>query len=387
MPAFSLASRSPWRAPALSRLVTSALLALLCAATLTGLAAALVWHPLLILIAVPIAMGWIAGLGFGPLAFLCFVAATAGFGFAWVEGLGLTVVGRAVNPNGLHWGVTFGVAGLLLARFGAGPLPKLFRPYAAFVVLSAVGLAWAPDWFDGLKQVLLYGLPLLLGWLTYRTVRTRQSIEWLTRAWWAGLAFSSIVALAMAVADLPSYSGLGGVLGSRSFALHLLPFFALALAGARERLPGRGLLAAAIGALALLTLSRMVVAVMLALGFFAFVAGRGALRVFGVLGVVLLGYLALQFQPLRERIFVYQQEGFTGWKLEVVGRGSRASSASATSTSRAAVWPGIRRGSTPRRRRCSDTARARRPSSSSATSPSESAIRTTTTCACCTTSA
>jgi hypothetical protein len=291
---------------------------------LTAVAGALVWHPFVVLIAVPIVLGWLGGLAFGPIVFLCFVAATAGFSFSFVEGLQVGFGGRVVNPNGLHWGVTFIVASLLLMWFRAGPLPRLFRPYAALVLLAAVGLAWAPDWFDGLKQMLLYCLTLLLGWLTYRTVRTREAIHWVSAAWWVGLAFSATVALVMAAAELPARPPLGGMLGNRSFGMHLLPFFAMALAGVRERQPGRGLLAAAICLLALLSLSRMVLAAMLALGLVAFLVGRGPRRLLGVLGVAALGYAALQFEPLRDRIFLYAGTGLTGFRWEIVGQGSDA---------------------------------------------------------------
>src|SRR5687767_2742741 len=139
MPAFPIDSRSVWRPTALSRVVPAAASSLVIAAILTALAAALVWNPLLVLVAVPITLGWVGGVAFGPLVFLCFVAATAGFGFTWVQGLGLTIAGRPVNPSGLHWGITFGIAAMLVARAHAGPLPKLFRPYAALAMLAMVG--------------------------------------------------------------------------------------------------------------------------------------------------------------------------------------------------------------------------------------------------------
>jgi hypothetical protein len=320
MPASSIASGFAWRPTAPALLVAAAGPALAVGSLLT-VSAGLSLNPFLVLIALPILIGWVGGIVFGPLVFLCFAAATAGFSFSWFEGLAMPIVGRSVNPNGLHWGGAFMVASVLLVRFGAGPLPKLFRPYAAFVLLAAVGLAWTPDWFDGLKQALQFGLSLLLGWLAYRTIQTREAIHRMTVAWWVGLVFSVTLALVMAAAALPSYLGLAGVLGNRSFGMHLLPFFAMAVGAARERVPGASLVAAGVCAIGVLTLSRMALAVMLALGLIAFLVGRGPRRLVGVIGVVFLGWAALQFQPLRERIFLYANTGFTGFRLEVVGSG------------------------------------------------------------------
>jgi hypothetical protein len=323
MPASSIAAGLSWRSPMPAQVVTAAGLAL-AAGTVVTVSAGLVLNPFLMLIALPILVGWVGGLAFGPLVFLCFTAATAGFNFSLFEELAMPVVGRSVNPNGLHWGGAFVVATVLLVRFGAGPLPRLFRPYAVFVLLAAVGLAWAPDWFDGLKQALQYGLALLLGWLAYRTLDSRAAIHRVTVAWWAGLVFSVALAFVMAVAGMTPDAGLSGVLGPRSFGMHLLPFLAMGLAAAQERQPGAGLLVGAIAAVGVLTLSRMAVAVMLALGLLAFLKGSGLKRIIGVLGVVFLGWAALQFQPLRERIFLHANTGFTGFHLEIVGSGAES---------------------------------------------------------------
>src|SRR5690606_33721248 len=61
-----------------------------------------------------------------------------------------------------------------------------------------------------------------------------------------------------------------------------------------------------------------------AVGLVAFLDGRGAQRTLGVLGVGALGWLALQYEPLRERFFLYSGTGLGVPRLEIVGSGAES---------------------------------------------------------------
>jgi O-antigen ligase len=280
----------------------------------------------LALVLFPVGLTAAAGLLGYPRLFLWLLVATSGVGFAWVDGLAMPVVGgHAVNLTGFHWGVLTMVAATLAVRTPWAPLPRLLVPYLLFTCVAAAGLLWAPSRFEALKNLIQYLAPLLIGWVAYRATRSREDVDRLRTAFWIGLVAAGAVAVGAAISQ-PELrgGGLGGALGARPFAIFLLPLLALALAGWREWGGAHIALACLIFGLALLTLSRTVAAVMLVLTLIAS-GGGWSRKVLGLLLVAFLGGVALQFEPLRERIFIDPRVGFTRGGIEIVGRGSEAS--------------------------------------------------------------
>jgi O-antigen ligase len=274
----------------------------------------------------PVGVTVTAGLLGYPRLFLWLLIATSGVGFAWVDGLGLPVGGgHTVNLTGLHWGVLMLAAGTLVIRTPGARLPRLLFPYLIFTGVAAAGLLWAPSRFEALKNLLQYLAPLLIGWVAYRATRSREDVARLRAAFWIGLAAAAAVALGAAISQPELRGGaLGGALGARTFAIYLLPLLALALAGWREWGGAHIGLACMIFGLALLTLSRTVAAIMLILMLIAS-GGGWSRKLLGLLLVAVMGGVALQFEPLRERLFVDPRIGFTRGGIEIVGRGSEAS--------------------------------------------------------------
>jgi hypothetical protein len=279
----------------------------------------------LALVLLPVGLTVAAGVLGYPRLFLWLLVATSGVGFAWVDGLGLPVGGgHTVNLSGFHWGVLMVAAATLLIRTPGARLPRLLLPYLIFTGVAAAGLLWAPSRFEALKNLLQYLAPLLFGWVAYRATRSREDVDRLRTAFWIGLGAAVAVAVGAALGQ-PELrgSGLGGALGARTLAIYLLPLLALALAGWREWGGTHLAVACGIFGLALLTLSRTVAAVMLVLTVLASGGGRSR-KLPGLLLVALLAGAALQFEPLRERIFIDPRIGFTRGGIEIVGRGSEA---------------------------------------------------------------
>lgn len=239
-------------------------------------------------------------------AWLWVLVAVSGIGLSWAEG-DVALGPWAINIAGLQWGLTFVLGGILLVllpRTGQ-KWPAPFRWYAAFVAVAAVGVLRGPDLFYGVKNAIQYAAPLIVGLVVLRTARVPERIVALRGSLWVALVLSAIVA----VASLPwltltgEFTGVGAALGTRTTAIFLIPMYALALAAWRVRGTGYALIALAVFAMMVLTLSRTVTAVALVLLAVALMWDAGwPARARAVALVVLLATLALSFAPLRERM-------------------------------------------------------------------------------------
>ncbi|MHB1168919.1 MAG: O-antigen ligase family protein [Longimicrobiales bacterium] len=238
-------------------------------------------------------------------AWIWLLVAMSGVGLTWAEGS--VVLGSwTINTAGLQWGLTFVLGAMLLVLLPRAQLswPTVFRWYAAFVVLAFIGLLRAPNLFEGVKNAIQYGAPLVFGLVALRVLHDPRRIETMRTAFWIALGISFVVAIASIrwssfTGDAP---GLTGALGNRVYSIFLLPMLALALAAWRRRGPAWMLLVITIVALIAATLSRTVTAVAVVMTAVAFMwdAGWGQ-RLRGVVVVALLGVLILSFEPLRER--------------------------------------------------------------------------------------
>ncbi|MGH7445526.1 MAG: hypothetical protein ACREKM_11640, partial [Longimicrobiales bacterium] len=162
-------------------------------------------------------------------AWLWVLVAMSGIGLSWAEGQ-VTLGAWEINIAGLQWGFTFLLGGLLLVltpRSGdAWPTP--FRWYAAFVAVAAVRLAGTPDLFQGVKHVLQYATPLVVGLVALRAARVPANAQRLEGALWAAFIVSLIAALASLqwLTLEGSTAGLGAALGNRTYAIFLIPIYA-----------------------------------------------------------------------------------------------------------------------------------------------------------------
>lgn len=279
----------------------------------------------LALLGLPFLAGCVAGLMGHHRAYLVVLVGLSGIGFSWATGAAVVVADRSINPSGLHWGLIALVSGFLVWRAGRPTLPKPLGTYASLVLLAFAGMAWTPDRFEGVKNAIQFAAPLLVALLALAVLRRPRHAEPLRVAFWIGLVLSCTAAVGVNLAEptLSSALGLAGALGNRGFAIYLVPLFALALAGVRYRTPAYLVPAFVIFAITLLTLSRMALLVMMVLAFLATSGWRIRER-FTVAGAgVLAVLLALQYQPLRDRVFtdrlVRQGSG-----IGVIGSGGAA---------------------------------------------------------------
>ncbi len=237
---------------------------------------------------------------------LWLLVAFSGIGLSWAEGA-IELGARTINVAGLQWGLTFvlGVLLLVLLPRTRERWPGVFRWYAAFVALAVLWVLPAADRFSGIKNAIQYATPLVVGLVVLRAARTPGAIGWLRGALWAAFAIAAAVGMA-SLSWSPmtgSGAGLSGALGNRTFAIFLVPVYALALAGWRTRGPAYALIAAAAFLLIVLTLSRTVTATCIVLAGVALLwdASWGA-RLRGLLLLALVATLVVSFEPLRERM-------------------------------------------------------------------------------------
>lgn len=289
-------------------------------------------------VAVPALIAWgLAAVGEVRL-FLAITIAISGIGFYWLEG-GLDVGGQGINVSGMYWGVLLLLStGLLLARRPAR-LPRPFRLYALFVALSAAGIAWAPSLFEGLRHFGLYLLPALMGAVVLAYARDTRDVRFLVGAFWVATALAIIVAIGMSVARWSAgvSGGLTSGVGERTLAIFLLPMLALALAGARHGSRWLIWVAVAIGLVGLGTLSRMAVAVMLAMAFFAGLGLRPITRLAVLALLAALGYGALQLEAFRER-FGTGNASVAEVEVEGTGRHAALAAGSMNLSGRGYIW-------------------------------------------------
>ncbi len=261
-------------------------------------------------------------------AWLWLLVVMSGVGLAWAQGS--VVLGSwSINTPGLQWGLTFVLGSMLLVLLPPArvSMPRVFRWYAAFVVLAVIGVLRTPDLFEGVKHAIQYAAPLVVGLVTLRIADAPERVRTLRGALWLALAISMVVAVASLrwsafTGDAP---GLTGALGNRTYSIFLLPVLALALAAWHERGPVYALVVGAIFVLILLTLSRMVTAaavVMMGTALMWRGTWASRLRALGVSGV--LAALALSFGPLHDRFFDTPEGSVDVTAVGVTGEGREA---------------------------------------------------------------
>ncbi|MBW3552582.1 MAG: O-antigen ligase family protein [Gemmatimonadetes bacterium] len=264
-------------------------------------------------------MGCVLGLlGEVPL-FLLITMTVSGVGFSWADA-GLSIAGRNINVSGLHWGLLAITAGILLLRKRPVGVPRPLLLYGVYLAVAAVAVLYSPDLFEGFKQLLLMTLPLLIALVVLAYIRTPAEIGLVLDAYWVALLVAVATAVGMWVAGEAS-EGLGGGVGTRTFAIFLLPMMALALASARHRSGGFAWVTLGIAGVAVATLSRTAVLVMLVLPLFATRGTRPLARVamLGLAAVVALA--ALNFGAFRER---FGEGRLRVSQVEVHGEGADA---------------------------------------------------------------
>jgi hypothetical protein len=278
--------------------------------------------PLPVLLALGAAAGYIVHAGGAPIAisglpflgacllavsgsdrlFLLFLLATAGLGFGWARDA-FMVGGRAVNFSGLHWGLIFVTGFLVVLRRGLPRVPPVLIAYLAFVGVAAVGIARTPDRFEGLKQTIQFATPALIALIALRRIHGWEDLRALRHAFWVGLVLAGVGVLLIGggFGDGPA-PGLSGALGNRPLAIFLIPLLALALAGGRYRGREYFLLAGVIVVLVAATLSRTVIGVTVILLWLASVGTPLRWRAGALIVAAALGFGALQFEPIQERL-------------------------------------------------------------------------------------
>lgn len=279
----------------------------------------------LALVGAPFLLACLIGLYGDARVFLWILILVSGIGFTWADAT-VKVGGNPVNVSGLHWGLAFLVAALMLVRERRLPMPGPLRLYGAFVGLEILGVLWAPNPFEGVKYAIMFAAPLLFFALAYGAVRDVRDLRALWGAYWVALALALAAAGALGVLNLLGLRtpGFIGPLGNRPLAIFLLPFAALAFAGWRYRGPAHLLLAFALLALIVMTLSRMALAAALALGWFALAGRPIRARVGALAAIALAGWMVLQVPPVRARFFPDRYASATAGGIGVSGRGANA---------------------------------------------------------------
>jgi O-antigen ligase len=276
-----------------------------------------------------------------PLVFLWIITAISGIGLGWTDTAAIELAGRTINISGLRWALVIATSVVVLLRYRGAAVPRALRGLLPFLLATALGILWAADRFEGVKQFLLYAAPLLIALVVMRTVRQRADIMALRSALYVAAGLGTVMGLVPALA--------GDVLGGpfdpegrllhRSFGMFLVPVMALAMARFRYGDAKHGLLALAVFVLALPTQARNALGAMLAMPLFMMLGTSWRLRV-ALAGLLLVaGMTAYTYEPLRERIFADPQRGFT-LKVEIRGSGQDAQLeiAGLQLTGRGLVW-------------------------------------------------
>lgn len=319
--------RPRWRA-ALPWVLTAAAAA---AAAVWGLASAVLIGTILV---------FTTGLALAgnSLLFLAVLVAASGVGFGWGEspiGLG------SINLSGVRWGVMLLGCGVLLFR-SERRLPALLVPYFAFLVVAVAGMAWTPARFEGLKNVLQLTAPALIALVGMQAVRSRADLAPLRHAYWIGLVLGVVAMFGLAfgapLAGITPPAGSG--LYHRGFTMWLLPAYALALAAWRVRGGAWLLMAGVIFLTALVTLARTSIGAMLLMGGVALLVRPARLRPVPLLLLVIATAGALQYGPLRARLFADPRAGFGDQLVSITGEGedARVSVAGLNMTGRGLFW-------------------------------------------------
>jgi O-antigen ligase len=282
-----------------------------------------------------------AGVLHSPLVFLWIITAISGIGLGWTDAAALDIAGHRINVNGLHWALVIVTCVVVLVRAGVAPVPRALRGWLAFAALALLGVLWAPDRFEAVKQSLLYVAPLLTAIVITQTVSSARDVALLRIALYAAAVLGLLVAIPPALAgDLlgGSFDPEGRLL-HRAFGTFMLPIMALALARLRYGDAPQGIVVLILFGLALSTLSRTTLAAMILLATLAMAGTPWRLRATLAGLVLVFGVAAYQYEPVRERIFADQRRGFTA-RVEVSGQGQEAQLhvAGLQLTGRGPVW-------------------------------------------------
>lgn len=276
---------------------------------------------------------------------LWLLVAFSGVGLTWVEG-SVSLGAWDINIPGLQWGFTFlmGLLLLVLLPRTGEKWPLLFRAYAVFIGVAALWVLRSPSLFHAVKHVVQYATPLVFGLVVLRVARDATSVRWLRGSLWASFAIAAVVGVAsLAWSETSgSHAGLQGALGNRTFALFLIPIYALALAAWRVRGPAYALIAAGAFLLIVLTLSRTVLAVCVGLLGIAFLwRASWRTRITGVLLAAAAGALLLTMEPIRERMFdpdTLRSGRLTDVGVEGTGRSAQLSLGGISTSGRGLLW-------------------------------------------------
>jgi O-antigen ligase len=275
--------------------------------------------------------------------FLLLLVVVSGFGFGWAEGELASLGGAQINLGGLRWGLIVVGCGALLLRGMPQDVPRLLRPYGVLVAVLVLGMLWAPAPLEALRLVLQFLAPLLIGLVAWQYVQTMEDVTRLAGAYWIALGVG-LVAMGLLMVGAPLL-GLRVPEGAdlfthRGFAMWLLPCYALALAGWRVRGGGWLVVAAALFALGVATLARATVLAMLVVSLIAVFARPARLRPLPLLLLVVGGFGALQYEPLKARLFANPRVGFDTRLVAITqtGSGPQLSVAGFNLTGRGLVW-------------------------------------------------
>jgi hypothetical protein len=275
-----------------------------------------------------------------PLLFLWIITAISAIGLGWTSTAALEIAGRRINVNGLQWSMAIASCLIILVRTGRPSIPAALRGWVALAALAALGILWAPERFEGLKQFLLYAAPLLTALVAARIVTRPDQIRLLTTALYVAAGAGLLVNL------VPSLAGdaLGGSLDPegrlvhREYGTFMLPVMALVLARLRYGDLRQAAPALILFAVALTTLSRTTLAAMMLLVVIAMSGTPLRLRL-GLAGMVLVFALAAySYEPVRERMFTDSRRGFTGTVEVSTGRDAQLHVGGIQLTGRGPVW-------------------------------------------------
>jgi lipoprotein signal peptidase len=309
-------------APERSARATAAWLALAVVAGAIAAAGTAPAAALFLLLAVTCAVGVLHS----PFVFVWLLTAQTGIGFGFFQDVALRLGAVTIHLNGLRWAAIAVACTMILVRYGQLRIPRYMGGWIALTVLAAIGIAWSPVRIEGIKQTLLYVMPLLITAVAWLAIRQREEVYALRTAMYVALVIGAAIGL------VPFLAGglLGGTLDyagrplNRVFGYFLLPVLALGLARLHRRPDAlHAALVAAVFALGLLTLSRTTILAMLLMGalLIVFASTRTRLLAGGLL--LLFFTTVLSYDALRGRILASPQHGFTP-RIEVVGRGSEA---------------------------------------------------------------
>jgi O-antigen ligase len=159
---------------------------------------------------------------------------------------------------------------LLLSSSGQLSMPRRFRPYLYFVGFLALSLLYSGSRLDGLRLVLKVTYPVLVFFVTVKTIKTQQEIDSALQYWIAGGLLATLIGAAVFL--VRGFSGFmwggdfrysSGLLHASPFSMYMFALFGLCYGLWRAGRGGRfGALAVVFGVQALMSETRITWAAM-----------------------------------------------------------------------------------------------------------------------------